>query len=78
MNDWRICELLPATDDDERGVQDLIRCILNAMEVCMSRMIREEEVRAVGTTDHVAMGYYVSSGQASFMLCKQLQRECRV
>ena len=78
VNDWRICELLPAMDDDERGAQDLIRCILNAMEVCMLLMIREGEVRAVGTTDNVAMGYYVSSGRVSCMLCKQSQSECRV
>ena len=38
-------------NDDERGAQDLIQCILNVMEVCMLLMIREGEarVRAVGT-----------------------------
>jgi hypothetical protein len=58
-NDWRTCELLPATDDDERGAHDLGRCIINAMEAHMSLMTREGGVGAVGTTDDAAMGYYV-------------------
>ncbi len=46
-------------DDDEKGVQDLVQCILYAMEARMSLMIWEGEVGAVRTTDNAAMGYYV-------------------
>jgi hypothetical protein len=41
------------------GAKDFVRCILNALEVHLSLMIREGKVRAVGTTDDAAMGYYV-------------------
>ena len=58
-NDWKICQLLPDTVDDEKGAQDSIQCVLNALEARMSLMIREGEVGAVGTTDNAAMGYYV-------------------
>ena len=58
-NDWRICELLPVTDDNEKGAQDLVLCILNALKVHMLLMIREGEVGAVETTDDVTMGYYI-------------------
>ena len=51
-NDWRICELLPATVDSEKGAQDLVPCIFNAMEARMSLMVREGEVGAVGTTNN--------------------------
>ena len=58
-NNWRICELLLAMVDDEKGAQDLVQCILNAMEACMLLMIWEGEVGGVGMTDNAAMGYYV-------------------
>ena len=45
--------------DNEKGVQDLVRCILNAMEVRMLLMIWEGEVGEVRMTDNVVMGYYV-------------------
>jgi hypothetical protein len=58
-NDWRICELIPRTEEDERGAQGGIQCVLNAIEVHISIMIKEGELGAVGTTDKAAMGYYV-------------------
>jgi hypothetical protein len=58
-NDWRICELLPVMDDDEKGEQDLVRCVLNTLEGGMLLVIQEREVGAVGTTDGAAMGYYI-------------------
>ncbi len=36
-----------------------MKCVLIAMEVRISLMIREGKVGAVATTDEVAMGYYV-------------------
>jgi hypothetical protein len=50
-NDWEICELLPVTDDNEKGGQDLVQYVLNASEVHMSLMIRDGEVGAVTTTN---------------------------
>jgi hypothetical protein len=47
------------SDDDEKGARNSVRCVLNALEARMSLMIRKGEVRAVGTTDDAAMGYYV-------------------
>jgi hypothetical protein len=58
-NDWKICQLRPVSDDDEKGARDSVRCVLNALEARMSLMIREGEVRAVGTTDDATMGYYI-------------------
>ena len=58
-NDWRICQLAPKTKEDERGARDSNKCILNAMEVRISLMIREGEDGAVATTDEAAMGYYI-------------------
>ena len=60
-NDWRICELLPVMDNDEKGVQDSdsVQCVLNALEARMSLMIWEGEVGAVGTRGDAVMGYYV-------------------
>lgn len=58
-NDWKVCQLVPATDDDEKGARDSIRCILNAWEARMSLMVCEGEDGAVGTMDEAAMGYYL-------------------
>jgi hypothetical protein len=58
-NDWKICQLQPVSDDNEKGAQNSVRCVLNALEACMLLMIREGEVGAVGMTDNAAMGYYV-------------------
>ncbi len=47
------------TDDDEKGARDLILCILIAMDVCMSLMVQEGDVSAIGTTDKAAVVYYL-------------------
>jgi hypothetical protein len=59
VNNWKICQLFPVTDNNEKGAQDLILCILIAMDAWMSLMVREGEVGAIGTTDKAAMGYYL-------------------
>jgi hypothetical protein len=58
-NDWKIFQLEPVNEEEEKGVWDSIRCVLNALEAQMSLMIWKGEVGAVGTTDEVAMGYYI-------------------
>jgi hypothetical protein len=58
-NDWRICQLIPATEDNKKGAQDSIKCMLMAKEARMSLMIWEDQVGAVGTTDKAAIGYYI-------------------
>ena len=58
-NDWKIFQLEPVNDEEEKGARDSICCVLNALEARMSLMIREGEVGAVGTTDKAAMGYYI-------------------
>jgi hypothetical protein len=45
--------------DNETRAQDSILCILIAMDVQISLMAQEGEVGAIGTTDKVAMGYYL-------------------
>ena len=44
---------------DEKGAQDSIQCMLYVLEEHISLMIQEGEVRAVGTTDDAAMGFYL-------------------
>jgi hypothetical protein len=58
-NDWKIFQLGPVNKEEEKGVWDSIRCMLNALEARMSLMIWKGEVGAVGTTDEAAMGYYI-------------------
>jgi hypothetical protein len=45
--------------EEDKRARDSIHCLLNALEARLSLMIREGEVGAVGTTDEVAMGYYI-------------------
>ncbi len=58
-NNWKICQLLPVTEDNEKGAQDSILCVLIAMDAWMLLMVWEGEAGAVGTTDKAAMGYYL-------------------
>ena len=58
-NNWKICQLVPTTVENEKGVRVSMQCVLNAMEGRMSMMIREGEVGAIGTEDEAAMGYYL-------------------
>ena len=58
-NNWQICELVASMPEDERCARELNKCVLNAMEVHISLMIREGEVGVVVATDEAAMGYYV-------------------
>ncbi len=44
---------------DKKGAPKSLCCILNALEVRMSLMMREGEVGAIGTTNKAAMGYYL-------------------
>ncbi len=45
-NDWKICQLVPKTEADKKGVWELHHCVLSAMEACMSLMVREGKVGA--------------------------------
>jgi hypothetical protein len=47
------------TEADEKGARELHHSILSAMEACMSLMIREGKVGAIGMADEATMGYYV-------------------
>jgi hypothetical protein len=47
------------TDGNEKGARDLILCVLIAMDAQRLMMVQDGEVGAVGTTDKVAMGYYL-------------------
>jgi hypothetical protein len=58
VNNWKICQLFPVTDENEKGVRDLILCILIAMDVRMLLIAQDGEVGAVTTIDKAAMGYY--------------------
>ena len=58
-NDWKILELVPKKPEDEKGARESIKCVLNTLEACVMLMMRIGEVGAVGTTDVVAMGYYL-------------------
>ena len=40
-------------------VRESLHYILNALVACMSLMMREGHIGAVGTTDKKAMGYYL-------------------
>ncbi len=57
-NDWKIVTLMPKTKADKKVAHESLCCILNAIVACMSLMMREGHVGAVGTTDEEAMGYY--------------------
>ena len=43
-NNWKICQLVPKTGEDEKGARHLIQCVLKALEARMSLMIREGKV----------------------------------
>ena len=58
-NDWKICQLVPANEDEEKGARESIKSVLDAIEARMAFMIREGDDAAVGTSDEAAMGYYV-------------------
>ncbi len=58
-NNWKIVALMPKTEADKKVVRESIHCILNALVACMSLMMREGHIGAVGTTDKKAMGYYL-------------------
>ncbi len=58
-NNWKICQLVPKTGEDEKGARHSIQCILNALEARMSLLIREGKVGAISTADEAAMGYYL-------------------
>jgi hypothetical protein len=58
-NDWKICRLVPKSDDEEKGPRESLTCVLNALEARMSLMVREGDIGVVGTDDEAAMGYYL-------------------
>jgi hypothetical protein len=55
-NDWKIFQLEPVNEEEETGVRDSIRCVLNALEARMSLTIQEGGVGAVGTIDKAKEG----------------------
>jgi hypothetical protein len=58
-NNWKICQLVPKTEADKKGVGESHNSILGAMEACMSLMVREGKMGAIGMADEAALGYYV-------------------
>ncbi len=58
-NNWKIVALLPKTEADKKVAHEPLCCILNALVTCMSFMMHEGQVGAVGTSDKAAMGYYL-------------------
>ncbi len=58
-NNWRICALVPKTEADKKQAHELLRCILNTLAACMSLMMHEGQVGAVGKSDEAVMGYYL-------------------
>ena len=58
-NNWKVCTLILKTKADKKEAWKSICCILNTHIVRMSFIMHEGEVGAVGTTDEVAMGYYL-------------------
>jgi hypothetical protein len=58
-HNWIIVALMPKTEADKKVVRESLHCILNALVACMSLMMREGHIGAVGTTDKKAMGYYL-------------------
>ncbi len=58
-NDWKIVALMPKMEANKKVVHESLRCVLNAIVACMSLMMREGYIGAVGTTDEKAMGYYL-------------------
>jgi hypothetical protein len=58
-NDWKIVALMPKTEADKKVVRESLCCILNALVACMSLLMREGHIGAVGMTDKKAMGYYL-------------------
>ncbi len=58
-NDWKICQLVPKMEADKKGARESHKNVLGAMEACMSLMVCEGEMGAIGTTDEAALGYYV-------------------
>jgi hypothetical protein len=58
-NDWKICQLVPKMEADKKGAQELHNSVLGTMEACMSLMVREGKMGAIGTADEAALGYYV-------------------
>jgi hypothetical protein len=59
-NDWKIFALMPKTEADKKVVHESLCCIPNALVACMSLMMREGHIGAVGRTDEEAMGYYLA------------------
>ncbi len=58
-NDWKIVALMPKTEADKKVVCESLHCILNALVACMSLMMHEGHIGAVGMTDKKVMGYYL-------------------
>jgi hypothetical protein len=58
-NDCKIVTLMPKMEADKKVVRESLHCILNALVACMSLMMREGHIGAVGMTDEKAMGYYL-------------------
>jgi hypothetical protein len=58
-NEWKICALVPQMEADKKVARESLHCVLNALEVCMSLMMREGHVGSVGTADKAVMGHYL-------------------
>jgi hypothetical protein len=58
-NDWKIVALMPKTKADKKVVRESLCCVLNALVTCMSLIMREGHIGAVGMTDKEAIGYYL-------------------
>ena len=72
-NDWKILELVPKTQEDEKGARESIQCVLNALEVRVLLRMRigpytfQEETEGVagliGTGKMVADAVYFNRVQ---------------
>ncbi len=58
-NNWKIIALMPKMEADKKVVHESLHCVLKALVACMSLMMREGHIGAVGMTDKKAMGYYL-------------------
>ncbi len=61
-NNCKIVPLMPKMEADKKVARESLHCILNAIVACMSLMMCEGHVGAVGMTDKAAMGYYLVKG----------------
>jgi hypothetical protein len=58
-NNWECCVLVPKTEVDKKEAWKSLRSVLHVFKACMSLIMHEGKVGAVGTTNEAAAGYYL-------------------